>query len=93
MLEQLEIPGVLNPSLFRDSDIQDTSQKLSVSEIETFFENKYVYQNYIDPATHGACWKPYTGATRMLLSLVHTAKLRMLALSMLHEEIIAGYQI
>ena len=46
MLEQLEIPGVLNPSFFWDSAVKDASQKSSVSEMETVLLNKY-YDLYI----------------------------------------------
>ena len=46
MLEQLEIPGVLDPSSFWDSAVKDASQKSSVSGMETVFINKY-YDLYI----------------------------------------------
>ena len=46
MLDQLDIPGVLNPSFIWDSVIKDASQKSSVSEMETVFLNKY-YDLYI----------------------------------------------
>ena len=34
-----------------------------------------MYKDYIDPETHGACWKPHAGETKMLFSLVHNGKM------------------
>ena len=34
-----------------------------------------MHQDYIDPETHGACWKSYAADTKMPLSLVNKGKI------------------
>ena len=75
-MEQLVIPGVLKPSIFEILLLKTHLKNHQYQKKKLFSQiNIFMYKDYRDPETQGACWKPHAGKTKMLFSLIHNGKM------------------